>query len=49
MMKFGIRKNLIYPLMIIISTNIRKIDTILMIKINNIESSLFLTLIMFLA
>ena len=49
MMKFGIRKNLIYPLMIIISTNIRKIDTILMIKINNFESSLFLTLIMFLA
>ena len=47
-MKFGIRKNLIYPLMLIITTSIRKVDTILMIKINNFEASLFLTLIMFL-
>jgi len=48
MIKFGIRKNLIYPLMLIIYTSIRKIDSILMIKINNFEASLFLTYIMFL-
>ena len=47
MIKIGIRKNLIYPLMLIITTSIRKIDSILMIKINNFEASLFLTFIMF--
>ena len=48
MIKFGIRNNLFYPLMLIISTTIRKIDSILMIKVNNFEASLFLTVIMFL-
>ena len=47
MIKIGIRNNLIYPLMLIINTSIRKIDSILMIKINNFEASLFLTFIMF--
>ena len=47
MIKIGIRNNLIYPLMLIINTSIRKIDSILMIKINNFEASLFLTFIIF--
>ena len=49
MIKIGIRHNLIYPLMIIIFTFFRKVDSIIMYKFINFNSSLLLTLIMFLA
>ena len=49
MMKIGIRYNLLYPLMLIIFSFFRKIDSILMKKIIEFKSSLLLTLIMFLS
>ena len=47
--KIGIRHNLIYPLMIIIFTFVRKVDTIIMHKYIKFNGSLLLTLIMFLS
>jgi len=49
MIKIGTRHNLIYPMMFIIFTGIRKIDSILMEIITKFSGSLFLTLIMFIA
>ena len=49
MLKIGLRYNLLYPLMLVIFTTIRKIDTILMDKIIGFNASLFLSLIMFLS
>ena len=49
MIKLGFRYNLLYPLMLIILTTIRRADTITMYKIIGFDGSLFLTLIMFLA
>ena len=45
--KIGIRKNLIYPLMLIIFNFFRKIDTIIISKILEFESSLIMALLMF--
>ena len=47
--KIGIRHNLLYPLMIIIFTFFRKVDTIIMNKYIEFSGSLLLTLIMFLS
>ena len=47
--KIGIRNNLLYPLMMIIFTLFRKIDSIFMSKYINFNGSLLLTLIMFLS
>ena len=49
MMKIGIRYNLLYPLMLIIFSFFRKIDSILMYDIIGVKGSLLLTLIMFLS
>ena len=49
MMKIGIRYNLLYPLMLIIFSFFRKIDSILMKYFIELEDSLLLTLIMFLS
>ena len=49
MMKIGIRHNLLYPLMLIIFSFFRKVDSILMFEIIGVNGSLLLTLIMFLA
>ena len=49
MIKFGIRKNLLYPMMSIIFNISRKIETIAMDKLFGFNGSLLLTLIMFLA
>ena len=49
MMKIGIRHNLLYPLMLIIFSFFRKIDSILMHDIIEVKGSLLLTLIMFLS
>ena len=48
-MKIGIRYNLLYPLMLIIFSFFRKIDSILMYDIIGVKGSLLLTLIMFLS
>ena len=48
-MKIGIRHNLLYPLMLIIFSFFRKIDSILMYDIIGVKGSLLLTLIMFLS
>ena len=48
-MKIGIRYNLLYPLMLIIFSFFRKIDSILMKDIIKFKDSLLLTLIMFLS
>ena len=48
MIKIGFRHNLIYLLMLIIFTFCRKIDSIIMNKIFDFDSSLLLTLLMFL-
>ena len=48
-MKIGIRYNLLYPLMLIIFSFFRKIDSILMNYFIGLEDSLLLTLIMFLS
>lgn len=47
--RIGIRKNLFYPLMVIVYTFIRKIDAIIIEKYNDFEESTILTLIMFLS
>ena len=49
MMKIGIRHNLLYPLMLIIFSFFRKVDSILMFEIIGVKGSLLLTLIMFLS
>ena len=49
MIKIGIRNNLFYPLMLIIFTLFRKINSILMKKMFDFDGSLILTLIMFLS
>lgn len=49
MIKIGLRRNLLYPLMLIIFTTIRKIDTIIMNRMIGFDGSLFLTLFMFLS
>ena len=49
MMKIAIRYNLLYPLMLIIFSFFRKIDSILMYDIIGVKGSLLLTLIMFLS
>ena len=49
MMKIGIRYNLLYPLMLIIFSFFRKIDSILMYDIIGVKGSLLLTLIMFMS
>jgi hypothetical protein len=48
-MKIGIRHNLLYPLMLIIFSFFRKIDSILMFEIIEFKCSLLLTLLMFLS
>ena len=45
--KIGIRKNLIYPLMLIIFNFFRKIDTIIISRVLEFESSLIMALLMF--
>lgn len=47
--KIGIRKNLFYPMMIIIYSFARKVDTIIMNKTLKFESSSLLTLVMFIS
>lgn len=49
MIVIGFRKNLLYPLMLIFFTTIRKADSILMVKLIDYEGYLFLTIIMFLS
>lgn len=49
MIVIGIRKNLLYPLMLIFFTTIRTADSILMVKLIEYEGYLFLTIIMFLS
>lgn len=49
MIKIGVRKNLIYPLMLIIFTFFRQIDTKIMSNLLKFQGSLLLTLIMFLS
>ena len=47
--QIGIRRNLLYPLLLIVFTFFRKVDSITMNKACKFEGSLLLTLIMFLA
>ena len=49
MIKIGLRHNLIYLLMLIIFNFARKIDSIIMDQLLKFDSSLLLTLIMFLS
>ena len=49
MIKFGTRHNLLYPMMFLLFTGIRKIDSIMMKELTDFNGSLFLTLIMFIA
>ena len=49
MIKIGIRYNLLYPLMLIIFSFFRKIDSIVMNKTIDFKGSLLLTIIMFLS
>ena len=47
--QIGIRHNLLYPLLLIVFTIFRKVDSITMNKVCKYEGSLLLTLIMFLS
>ena len=49
LIKIGIRQNLIYPLMIIVFTFFRKVDSIIMSRFLHFDGSVLLTLIMFLS
>ena len=47
LIKIGIRKNLLYPLILIIFNFFRKIDSIIISKVFKFKSSLIITLLMF--
>ena len=48
MIKIGIRKNLFYPMMLIILNTMRQIDSIIISSLLKLDSSLIMTLLMFL-